>query len=264
MKENEKKNYSSRLGAGLGLVTETKTLLELWENGVSSKELFDQALQSGLFPNIAARRLRNIIAECFAPRYLTDEGKPAQNIKILLPQLSSAELKQLLLLYTCRSNRILFDFVKDVYWEKYSAGYTEISGEDALRFVRIAVDRGLTAIAWSESVIKKNASYLTGCCADYGLLETGRKSDRKILPFRISPKTLIYLAYDLHFFGLGDNSVLEADDWQLFGLHYEDVFDEMKRISTRGYFIVQSAAGAARIDWKYKNFKEVIDVITQN
>jgi len=264
LKVSEKELYTTKFQAGLGLVAETKILLELWDDGLSRKDLYLKALNSGMFPNVTARRLLNIVSECFAHRYLAEDGRPAKNLKTLLPSLSSNEFQQFLLLYTCRANKILFDFIRNVYWEKYSAGYTEISNEDSLKFVRAAVDRGVTVKQWSESVISRVSSYLSGCCADYGLLESGRKSNRKILPFRISPKMLVYLVYELHFSGLGDNSVLEYEDWNLFGLNREDVFNEMKRASTKGYFIVQSAGDVVKIGWQYKNFAEVLDVITES
>ena len=62
--------YTSQLGAGLGLVNETKTLLDLWSPGMSANQLHEAALESGRFPTVTARRLRNIVVECFAPRYL--------------------------------------------------------------------------------------------------------------------------------------------------------------------------------------------------
>ena len=259
-----KRLYTTKLGAGLGLAAETRLLLELWEAGMSSKNLYGKALESGMFPTVTASRLTNIIKDCFAPRYLVDHGQPAQNLKTLLPFLTAAEFQQFLLLYTCRASAILADFIKEVYWAKYSAGYAEISNEDSRKFVETAVDRGLAMNDWADSMITRVSSYLTGCCADYGLLEAGRKSSRKILPFRISQKMIVYLAYDLHFSGLGDNSVLENGDWNLFGLNQADVLEEMKRISTRGYCIVQSVGGAVRIGWNYENFAEVTDAITQS
>ena len=64
----EARPYTTQLQAGLGLVRETKALLEIWKPGLSSVDLYEHALSSGQFPNVTARRLRNIIAECFAPR----------------------------------------------------------------------------------------------------------------------------------------------------------------------------------------------------
>jgi hypothetical protein len=40
-----------------------------------------------------------------------------------------------------------------------------------------------------------------------------------------------YLAYELHFSGLGDNALLTHEDWQLFGLAREDALEEIKRLS---------------------------------
>src|SRR5260221_705677 len=96
--------------------------------------------------------------------------------------LTPPELTQLLFLYTCRAHPILADFVCDVYWERYTAGQECISNADAQVFVIQAMRDGKTQRSWSENTIKNVASYLTGCCADYGLLERGQKSARKILP----------------------------------------------------------------------------------
>jgi len=81
--------YSSRLGAGLGMVEETRILLDLWQPGMRTADLQRVALGSGRFPKVSARRVRNLVAECFAPRYLVDGGGPALLLKRLLPTLSN-------------------------------------------------------------------------------------------------------------------------------------------------------------------------------
>lgn len=53
--------YTTQLQAGLGLVQETRLLLNLWSPGMSSPALYLAALNSGQFPNVSARRLRNIV-----------------------------------------------------------------------------------------------------------------------------------------------------------------------------------------------------------
>ena len=60
--------YTTQLSAGLGLKEETKSLFELFEDGMTVQMMHERALNSGAFPNVTARRLRNIIAECFSPR----------------------------------------------------------------------------------------------------------------------------------------------------------------------------------------------------
>lgn len=256
--------YTSQLGAGLGLVEETRALLETWCPGMDVPSLYQAALKSGRFPNVSARRLRNIVVECFAPRYLVDDGAPAKHLKRLEHTLTVPEFTQLLFLYTCRANRILGDFVRQVYWDRYMAGHESISNQDARTFVTQAMHDGKTQKLWSDSIIKNVSSYLTGCCADYGLLEKGRKSSRQILLFRLESKVSAYLAYDLHFADLGDNRIIGHEDWTLFGLDRSDVRNELKRLSLKGYLIIQAAGDTTRISWHYNCMEALTDVIAQS
>jgi hypothetical protein len=255
------KEYTTQLGAGLGLLAETHALLELWQADMDVMALYQAALQSGRFPTVSARRLRNIVVEGFAPRYLMHNGLPARLLHKLLPALSTAALTQLLLLYTCRAHPILADFVCAVYWERYSAGHTSIANTEALAFVTQAVRDGKTRRPWSANTIKNVASYLTGCCADYGLLEHGRKSVRPMRPFLLDSTVAVYLAYDLHSAGLGDNAVLSHPDWRLFGLDRHVVRDELKRVALHGYLLIQIAGESMRIGWHYPGLEELTDVL---
>lgn len=255
--------YTTQLQAGLGLVNETKTLLDLWTRGMTSAQLQQVALESGRFPNVTARRLRNVIAECFAPRYLVAHGAPAADLKRLAAIMSTGDLTQLMLVYTSRANLVLGDFVRQVYWARYAGGHTHVSNEDAREFVQRAIDDGKTIKQWSPTTIRRVSGYLTGCCADYGMLERGLRSNRRILPFRISAPVAAYLAYRLHQCGIGDNALLTHADWQLFGLSREDVFEELKRLSLKGFLILQSAGDAIRISWKFTDMEALCDVLAQ-
>lgn len=256
--------YTTQLQAGLGLVNETKTLLELWAPGMSANQLQKVALESGRFPNVTARRLRNIVGECFAPRYLVAGGVPAMHLKRLMATISTADLTQLLLVFTSRANPILGDFVRQVYWGRYAGGYTQITNDDARAFVERGIDDGKTVKRWSETTVRRVSAYLTGCCADYGMLERGLRSSRRILPFRISTSVAAYLAYELHLAGVGDNALLTHEDWQLFGLAREDVLEEIKRLSLKGLLIVQAAGDVIRISWKQPDMETLCDVLTQS
>jgi hypothetical protein len=169
-----------------------------------------------------------------------------------------------MLLFTCRANAILADFIREVYWQRYEAGYSELSNDDARSFVVRAIDHGKTAKRWSENMVKRVSAYLTGCCGDFCLLENGSKSNRKILPFRISSKVAAYIAYDLHFSGLGDSALLSHQDWELFGLERRDTLAEIKKLSLQGLLIVQASSDLTKISWKHQRMEEVCDVLTQS
>ena len=261
---SDNKPYTTQLQAGLGLVNETKTLLELWSPGMSANQLHQVALESGRFPTVTARRLRNIVVECFAPRYLSVNANAAKNLRLLAPAISSADLTQLMLIFTSRANPILGDFVRQVYWPRYAGGYTQLTNEDARYFVERGIDDGKTVKRWEETTVRRVSAYLTGCCADYGMLERGARSTRRILPFRVSQTVAAYLAYELHFAGVGDNALLTHEDWHLFGMAREDVLEEIKRLSLKGHFIVQAAGDVIRISWKHQNMEALCDVLTKS
>ncbi len=259
----EERLYTTQLAAGGGVIEETKSLLELWSPGMRSGELYGIALSSGRFPTMSARRLRNLVAECFAPRYLVAEGAPAGHLKTLASTLPSADLSQLFLIYTSRANLILADFIRELYWPGYESGATTLSNPLARVFVERAIDDGKTVKRWSDEIVERVAGYLTACCADFGLLEAGRRSTRRILPYRITPPVAAYLAYDLHLAGVGDNALLSHPDWALFGLAREDVLDLLKRLARQGLMIVQAAGEVVRISWTHPTMEALCDVLAQ-
>jgi hypothetical protein len=259
----EQSFYTTQLQAGLGLIEETQALLGQWQPGMSTQELFNAALESGEFPNVSARRLRNIVAECFAPRYLNPEPQPATWLQALNHLVSTRALNQLFFIYTARANLILRDFVTQLYWERYASGYTEISSEDATEFVHRATFDGKTKKLWSETTIKRLSSYLLSACVDYNLLQPLTRVSRQITPIRIDPCAVVILAYDLHQQGIADNNLINHPDWQLFGLQAEDVRDELKRLSVHKFWIIQTAADVVSISWEYKTMREVVDVIIE-
>jgi hypothetical protein len=255
--------YTVQLGHGLGMIDETYQFLDLWHEGMTGTDLYRAALESGRFSNMSARRLNDLAVVGFAPRYLVDEAGPARTLKLICSRLPRGEVTQLFFLYTSRAHAILADFVCQVYWPAYSAGRQELGNDEARAFVMRAVRDGKTTTPWTETNVRRVASYLTGCLADFGFLEGGARQIRKILTVRIQPRVVATLAYDLHLSGEGDNSVIGHPDWALFGLEPADVLNELKRLALQGLLIVQSASGATRISWTYKTMEELIDALAQ-
>lgn len=260
---NRAKPYTTMLSVGLGLIDETRVLLDLWQPGMRNRELYDCALNCGSLPNISARRLNNIISELFVTRYLVKDDYPANVLKDMLPFLSYSELNQLFFIFTCRVHAVLADYIIEEYWPRYEAGQTNINNTEAREFILRAIEMGKTAHSWSPKAIQNVAGYVTGCCADFGLLEPGQRRIRKIMHFRIEPRVAIFLAYDLHFGGCNDNAVITHRDWQLFGMNELEVREFLKDMALKGFVIVQSAADLTRISWKYKDWEGVLDAISQ-
>lgn len=256
--------YTTDLQAGLGMLPETHTLLDIWQPGMTAAELFQTALHSGAFPNISASRLQSVIGKCFAPRYLGRQDYPAWVLKQSRLTLPTPAWQQLLFLFTARANTILADFVTQVYWPRYASGQTIITNPEARAFVIQAIQAGKTTVPWSAQTIRRMAGYLTGCCADFGLLESGRRTVRKIQPYRMETPVMAFLAYDRHFAGLSDQAVLADGDWAVFGLTPDDVRAEFKRLALRGFWIIQTAGDLTRISWTFSTWEEALHGITES
>jgi hypothetical protein len=153
--------------------------------------------------------------------------------------------------------------MREVYWPRYAAGQERLANEEAREFIVRANHDGRTARPWSASTIRRVAGYLTGCCADFGLLEPGPRKVRKFLPWRMELATVAALAYDLHWVGHGDNAVVGDSDWQLYGLDRLQVLDELKRLALRRFLVLQTAGTAIRIAWPCKTVEELVDVLAQ-
>ncbi|BAU58712.1 hypothetical protein HH1059_20080 [Halorhodospira halochloris] len=257
---SEARLYTTRLQAGLGLVDETLALLELYRSGMSVRELYTAALDSGRFPTMTARRLLNLVQEGFAPRYMEDP-EVAAILKRLAEYWQRDELIQLFMLYTARANCILADFIREVFWPRYMAGFDELSRDDATAFVEAAVREGRTQKPWAPSTVRRVASYLLGTCTDFGLLGNCRLPPRPIRPVRIHPRVATYLAYNLRGLGFADRQIIRHPDWGLFGLEGDDVRQQLKRLAPEGHFIVQSAGDVTQITWGYRTMGEAVNAL---
>jgi len=258
------KDYTSRLGAGLGMIHETLDLLRVWQPGMTPLGLARQALDKGLFSRTTARRNEDLAIEMFAPRYLVSGGIIASRLKFLVERgFPQESLVQIFFLQTARAQEIFKDFVIEVYWPKYSSGAASVSKSDAERFVQHALDAGRMRKRWSESTIRRVSGYLLGCCVDFGLLGEGKRTERPIKRFSIRKDVALYLAHELHFDGLSDLAVLQHRDWQLFGLEFQDVVELMKSVSHDGYLLIQSTPDLVQISWKYRTMEDCLRVLTQ-
>jgi hypothetical protein len=257
-------SYTTQLQAGLGMVAETLALLRVWEPGMIPSRLAERAVQAGVFSRATARRARNLATEMFAPRFLAHEGLAAERMQVLVAhQVPPESISQICFLYTARAQRILADFVIEVFWPRYHAGAGTLSRKDAEAFVRRAMDAGRMKARWAESTVKRVSGYLIGCCSDFGLLAAASQSDRAIQRFRIRPDVALYLAYDLHFAGCGSQAVVHSLDWRLFGLNGQEVIALLKGVSQDGHFLIQSSGELVDIAWKYPSMKECLHAISQ-
>jgi hypothetical protein len=254
--------YTTELSKGQGAIPETLTLLRHWQPGMSGDELARTTLAQGLLSRSTARRARDLVKTVFARRLLVHDGRPAEYLKYLVEHgADPAVVRQLLLVYAARLHPILRDFIAEAYWPRYAAGAKTLGRAEAERFIENARADARISPPWSAAMTVRVAGYLTGTLADFGLLENVRKSVREIRPYGLLPETALYLAYENHFKGFNDNSLMESPDWKLFGMARGDVVQQLGRVAREGHFILQYSGDLLRITWRYRTMGECLDVI---
>ncbi|MDF1659426.1 MAG: DUF1819 family protein [Verrucomicrobiales bacterium] len=252
--------YSTALCKGQGMVPETLTLLQEWEPGMSTPELYKSVLESGAIPKATAGRVKDIVSRVFAPRYLADDARPAKRLKKLLETgYGPDDLSQLFLIYCARTYPELRDFIVEIYWGRYAAGAEYLYRQDSDVFFRNAYESGKLPNKWTDGSRAKIARYLLGALTDFKLVGPAVKDHRQILSFGIREFTTLYLVHDLHFAGVGDQSLLAHPDWQLFGLEPYDVLQELRAVAGRGQFVVQHSGQILRIAWGFNTMEEFLD-----
>mgnify|MGYP001330105054 CR=1 FL=1 len=255
--------YTTQFQAGLGMIEECRLFLELWEDGDTVQVLENKVLEAGVLPNVTARRVRNLIAEMWAPRFFVNDAQPARDLKNILEYLNREAISQFITLFTARAQLIYHDFITQVYWPIYESGRSVISRDEAKSFILEALDEGKMQKRWSESTIHRVTGYLIGAAVDFGFLMKASRSTYEITPPSIHPKLALYLAYTLHFEGLSDSHVLAHRDWKLWGMNENDVLRQLQYLGRDGHFIIQGSVELVRFSWTYKNREELLNAITR-
>ena len=162
--------YTTNLSKAQGMVPETLELLELWEPGMSVSDLKARVRAMGALGKATQTRVDDVVGRAFAQRFLAQGGKPAEWLRhLMLAGASRGLLRQLALVYTARANLILHDFIREVFWLKYSSRAGEVTKQDARDFIDRAVSRGALEKRWSDSMVERVTRYLLGTLVDFGL-----------------------------------------------------------------------------------------------
>jgi len=259
----EEHEYNTALCKGQGMLPETLRLLQVWEPGMTAPALAEKVRSQGLIPKATAQRVNDIVCRAFVPRYLKNNGQPAGWLRALVQRGVGVErLNQLFLLYTAREHLILYDFIREIYWPRYSAGAQFMFREDPVNFIKSAQATGRIRTRWTEGNNVRIGRYLLSALCDFKLVGDPSGDRRPILPFTPQAGTVIYLAHELHFSGVSDERILNHTDWELFGLTPSDILNELRRLSGQGRFIVQ-VGDLVRISWSCKTMEECLDVVAQ-
>src|SRR5262249_17433634 len=113
----DKPRYSIIVCKGGGLITDTRLLVEHWRPGADLREFVKRVLHENLLGRYTAYRSKNILNRVFARRYLRPNPRPATILKTIVASgLAHRVFTELIFLFSCRSDPLLYDFTVQEYW----------------------------------------------------------------------------------------------------------------------------------------------------
>ena len=165
-------------------------------------------------------------------------------------------ITQIFLVYTCRANPILADFIYEVYYKLLKMGKPKVTADNPKVFIRSAITDGRIQSSWSNSTIDKVSEHINACLIDFLLVD----KSKRFLPFRAIDLTVNYLLHELHYQGLSDMEILCRNDWRVFNLDASSLARIAEKISFAGTFIFQYSGEILKIGWNYQNMNEFIEI----
>lgn len=246
-----KYSYNTNLAKGTGLINETLTLIEFYENGESKQAFLDRCIAHNTLNKSTELRTKDIVVSVFFDRYWKTDEKIIANLKYIRENgLSLDALKSLLLVYTARANRILYDLILEIRHKKTLT----VTHEFTRSFILRALSEN-KAPGWSDTMIEKVASYLNSCLIGFDLTDKrGQLKNNKA-----DSKVINYLLHEFHFKGFSDNQMIKDDVWALLGFDFYELIKEIERISFKGTFIFQYSGEILNIGWNFKNFEDFLE-----
>ena len=250
-----KKEYNSNLLKGTGLIQEMLILIDADDSSEPYLDFQQRVVSDDLLSKSTENRVIDIVRNIFKDRFLGYEINIPEVLKEMREEyVSMSVLTQIFFLYICRANKLLVDFIIEVYYKKLNSGYHDLKSSDPKDFIKVALADGRINTSWSESTMSKVSEHIIATLIDFELIER----NKTIINFRIIDLTANYLAHELHFRGISDNSIWHHEDWKLYGLMPNDVISIFERLANQGTFIMQFSGELLSISWKNKSMNEFI------
>jgi len=256
--------YTTAISKGAGMVNETRKLLEYWDPSESLDSFVRRVQDEDILGHATAYRTRDTVLRVFAPRFLRPTDKPARVLKhILLSNLPPNTFTEMLFIYACRVDPLIYDFTRREFWPAVRRGRTLLNTDTAVAFLSEAAYDGRLSPPWSDSVQVRIGRCILGILRDVGFLRERQRGRKEIVDYRMTDEGLALLARDLHESGITDAAICEHPDWGLFGLNRAEVLERLDALGEDRGLIVQRAGSVVKLTWLIDSMEGLIDALAR-
>ena len=252
------KDYKSSIKVVGTVIPDTKLILDKYLELKDIEMLRKEVLDNNLILKSSKRRAETIFYE-LRKRYLYDQldGYEETALIYILTRIDSeAIINPLLYYHLCKEERILYEYIVDMVYEKYNDGYLGISSEDTSKFILNLAEEDENISKWSERTINDMRSGMMGVLKEFGFINSRKRPVFNKL--FISSIVFYYVLYMNKENIKTIQDLYNCEDFKLFLLLESDINILIEEASRNGVLDYEREEPKTLI-YKYKTIKEIID-----
>ncbi len=250
--------YTSRIIKAGALLSDTKLLLESWDETSDVKTNLERIRRENVFGKTSRSRVEDILA-IFRQRYLGNPDLLAALVRLARSRHSGETLERILYFQAARSDLLLHDLVTEVLVEWSKRSSREVRPWEAQEWIGEQVEAGKTERPWSQPVQLRVVRGLLSTLRDFGVLE-GSVNKRLAYPY-LPVEAFAFIAYQLYLDGSSGERLVNDPEWRLFLLPDGTVERFFLEAHQEGLLEYYAAGPVVRLDFPANNLEEYADVI---
>jgi hypothetical protein len=260
MSRTEPYRYSSKIIKSGALLSDTKTLLSLWDVAASVQENLDRARRQNLLSKASRSRVEDILA-IFRQRFLGESCVTKALVVLVQKRLGASALDRILYFHTARADRLQHETVTEIFSPLLARVITDIDMPDNQRPLKQLVAAGKTTGKWSDSTIVRIAQGLLSALRDFGVLQGA--VNKRIAPAYMPVTAFAYIAFYLKQHQPSGTKLLEHPDWKLFFLNRELVERFLFEANQHHLLEYHAAGTVTRLTFPADTLEEYANVLAQ-
>lgn len=252
--------YTSKIIKATALLGDTKTLLSHWDVSVTATDNFQRLQRENVFGKASRSRVEDIL-NIFRQRFMAEESVTKALVLLVNERFPSACLDRILYFHAARADRLLFDVVTELFFEKQAQGLVDLDATEVQRSIQKWVTEGKTASSWSEITTLRVTQGLMAALRDFGVLQGA--VNKKIAPAYLPVEAFAYIAFYLKQHQASGAKLVELPDWRLFFLPIEGVERFLFDAHQHGLLEYHAAGTVTRLTFPTESLEEYANVLAR-
>lgn len=255
----EDKTYRANIKMVGTVIPDTKLIVKKYLELKDIEALRKEVIENNLVLKSSKRRSETIYYEV-RKRYLKDqlEGFNESSFIYFCQNFNNDLYLNLLLYYSlCKEEKIVYDYITSVVFDRYKDGFLGVSSADTEEYILGLAKVDENILKWSERTINDVRSALIGILKDFGFINSRKRPvfNKVFIPSII----FYYVIYQYKNSVKYVEDVYELEDLKLFLLLKSDIDILLQEAYRNNIIDFEEEEGKKQIIFKFNNLKEIIN-----